>query len=403
MNLLFPGCLCIAAFACGYPAQALALEIRGAPAAKQPRLVDFPGAPVHHQTPRNNPDFSPPAALFAGIGWPAHPTNWTRQMALVSPIHFVCATHYPLGPDWRIAFLGTDGKQHSSGIQSQTPVVNRQGKTTDLLLCTLTAALPAESGILPFPVLGAGDETACRGREMLVCGTLVNAGKMKIDGFTTLTNDPGFDTTRFAYFDYHKTSGTPGDCNYQPGDSGSPAFIMINGRPVLIGTASGQDPLPGGISRNYINFIPAYLSELDALMEKQGYHVRRHEPPAATLALTAPPAGPLHPKSPGSIRFETRNTGKEDTHNLALTLTFPVAPSTVAGSGWICEARSPLVWNCRRGGLAGGARAEVTATWMPLPDTEVLNVSAITSCDGGGSARIGTSLPLSHETPGQSR
>ena len=160
---------------------------------------------------------------------------------------------------------------------------------------------------------------------MLVCGTLVNAGRMKIDGFTTLTNDPGFDTTRFAYFDYHRTSGTPRDCNYQSGDSGSPAFIMIDGRPVLVGTASGQDPLPRGISRNYINYIPASLSELDSRMEKRGYHVRRHEPPAATIALTATPAGPLHPKSPGSIRLETRNTGKEDAHNLALTLTFPAA------------------------------------------------------------------------------
>lgn len=403
MSIFHPDSLSVAALALCLSSPAGALEIRDASRAPTPRLVDFPGAPIHEQTPRPNPDFSPPADLFLGIGWPAHPTDWTRQMALISPLHFVYATHYRLGPDWRIAFLGKDGRQHVRHIQSQVPIINKQGQTTDLLLCTLTAALPAESGVHPFSVLGLADEAACRGKEMLVCGTLVSAGKMKIDGFTTLTNDPGFDTTRFAYFDYHKASGKPGDCNYQGGDSGSPAFIMVGGRPVLVGTASGQDPLPRGISRNYINFIPAYLSELDLLMEKQGYHVIRHDPPATTIALTATHADPLHPKGPGTIRLETRNTGKEDAHNLALTLTFPVAPGTVTGNGWICEAMSPLVWNCRRGGLAGGALAAVTATWKTLPDSQVMKISSIKSHDGGGSARIETSLPLSRESTAPSR
>lgn len=93
-------------------------------------------------------------------------------MALISPVHFVYATHYPLGPDWRIAFVGSDGKQHATGIQSQAPIINKQGRTTNLLLCTLTAALPAESCVNPFPVFGLSDEAACRGKEMLVCGTL---------------------------------------------------------------------------------------------------------------------------------------------------------------------------------------------------------------------------------------
>lgn len=114
--------------------------------------------------------------------------------------------------------------------------------------------------------------------------------------------------------------------------------------------------MPRGVSRNYINFLPAYLTELDTLMEKQGYHVSRHNPAAATVDLTASANGTLHPKRPGNITLETRNTGKEPAHNLALKLTFSTAPSIVEGSGWICEAVSPLVWNCRRGGLAECAR-----------------------------------------------
>lgn len=110
MSIFHSGILSVAALALCLSTPADALEIRDASRDPAPRLVDFPGAPVYDQTPRTNPAFSPPADLFLGIGWPAHPTDWTRQMALISPVHFVYATHYRLGSDWRIAFLGKDGK-----------------------------------------------------------------------------------------------------------------------------------------------------------------------------------------------------------------------------------------------------------------------------------------------------
>ena len=74
MKLLPPGMLRHVALAISLTAPAMALEVRNYSAALNDRLIDFPGAPVYKQTPAVNPTFSPSAALFLGIGWPAHPT-----------------------------------------------------------------------------------------------------------------------------------------------------------------------------------------------------------------------------------------------------------------------------------------------------------------------------------------
>jgi hypothetical protein len=42
-----------------------------------------------------NPAFKPSAARFSGVGFPDHPSEWARHVTLVSPRHFLCATHHP--------------------------------------------------------------------------------------------------------------------------------------------------------------------------------------------------------------------------------------------------------------------------------------------------------------------
>ncbi len=377
------------------PAPALALQVRGYSSARHDRLLDFPGRPGFPRVPLPNPGFAPAsAALFNGIGWPAHPTDWTRQMALVSPWHFVYATHYTLGANWQIAFVGTDGEQHQFPLKSQTPIVSSQGEQTDLMLCTLAAPVPSGLGITPFQVLDLSGEADYMAKTMVIFGKNM-ASTMPIHGFTRLKNDPGFDTTRYAYFDYNTAGGAAADCNYQGGDSGSPVFIMVNGAPAIIGTASGQDPLPNNISRNYVNFIPAYLPQLDALMEARGYHMKRLNPGATTLGVQISANGFLRRLKAGSTVLNVQNTGAAEAHNLSLQLTFSHPPATVSGSGWICEATTPLVWNCRRGGMAKGSQSTLTASWSSLPDAENLQISVNRTHDGTGPETTTVILPVS--------
>lgn len=363
------------------------------------RLLDFPGTPIYPQTPQPNTSFvHAPATGFHGIGWPAHPTDWTRQMALVSPRHFVYASHYPLGADWNIAFLGTDGQQHLYQIESQIPVVNMNGQQTDLMLCTLSSEVQAATGIAPFPVLNLTNEAAYTGLPMIVFGGFVRAGTTPLAGFTTLVNDPGFDTTRFAYFDYNHDTGNPRECDYQGGDSGAPSFIMDGGKPAIIGIASGRDPqgwggLPENVSRNYIAFIPAYLPQLDAAMETKGFHMIRSRPAATTIQLQAQNSPVLRRLKSGSLDLAISNNGSAAAHNLTLLAQCAHPASGVSAPGMITDSPSGS-WRCRRGGLAAAGQSTITLQWSELPNADLLEISGTLQFDGGAPVSLQLSLPL---------
>lgn len=381
------------------PVSSEALEVRGYSPPLDNRLLEFPGAPIYQQTPQNNSSFThAPANQFHGVGWPAHPTDWTRQMALVSPRHFVYASHYPLGADWDIAFLGTDGQQHLYQIESQVPMFNTLGQQTDLMLCTLTTEVAASTGITPFPVLNLTNEAAYAGLPMIVFGGFVRAGTTPLAGFTTLVNDPGFDTTRFAYFDYNHDSGNPRECDYQGGDSGAPSFIMDGGKPAIIGIASGRDPqgwggLPANVSRNYIAFIPAYLAQLDTAMEVKGFHMIRSRTQATTLQVQAQTTVPLRRLKPGAISLSVSNSGSAAAHNLSLVIQSVNLPGGVSGT-MICDPPQSGTWRCRRGGLDAAAETTVDLDWATLPNSSTLEVSTNLTFDGGTPVPLNLSLPL---------
>ncbi len=380
--------------------QAVALDIRVPSQARHARLLEFPGPPVFTWIPEFNPNFMLTATSFSGIGWPLVQNDWVRQVALVSPRHFVCAVHYAPEIHWRIGFLGNDGNQHDFGILSREPVLNPQGDPTDLMLCTLDSEVPAALGIAPFPVLNLTTEADYIGMDAVIFGTVAQAGIMPVDGFTFLVNDPGLETTRFAYFDYDANGGGADDCRFAGGDSGSPSFIMVNGQPAIIDTAAGVDTsaylpsLPPNISRSYVSFVPAYLDELDALMAAQGYHMTRSHPPLTLVSPQISAADPLSRMKAGGVTLDLRNLGFATAHNITLRLTFSAAPDSVTGSGWICEAASPLVWNCRRGGLDSAASTTLTAAWSMLPDARALQISALHAHNGSVPALLDVSLPI---------
>ena len=390
-----------AALAVTAVSQSQALIVSEYNASIHKRLLNFPKL-VYQVTPSPNPGFIADASLFRAIGWPESPSDWTRQMALVSPRHMIYATHYTLTPSWQIIFVGNDGNQHLHGIESQHPVINTLGQQTDLMIVTLSTPVDTSLGIDPFPVLNLPTESDYTGKPVLVCGSFVDSGTGTIGGLINLTNDPGFDTTRFIYFDYDRnaTNQNPNACRFWYGDSGAPSFVMENGRPAILGTASGFDDLTpndgidGPVFRNYIGSIPSYLPQLDALMEPKGYHIKRFYPAATTITTTAASTGTLRRMKTGGVSITANNSGAETAHNVNLDLTFTTAPSSVVGTGWICEAATPLVWKCRRGGISNGASASITATWASLPDAENLPVSIARSYDGAAPATNTASLPI---------
>ena len=361
-------------------------------------LLEIPGQFLWGRPPHVNPNFTLfPASKLLGIGWPEDGQDWTRQIALVSPRHAVYATHYPLNPAWKVNYLGSDGLQHQLSIESQTPIINAQGQQTDLMLITFTTPMTFP-GVKPFKVLNLANEAAYQNKPLLVCGSFVTAGTTKIDGFTTLSNDPGFDTTRFVYFNFDNSATTASDpvhtCCVTPGDSGGPAIIMEHGEPAIVGIISSYDDFAPSMRRSYASSLPAYLPELDTLMEAKGFHISRFYPATTTVSIQTSATGALRPGQAGSATIQASNTGAAIAHNLSLKLTFSSAPTSVSGTGWICEHLSPTVWNCRRGGLVNGTQEALTANWSSIPNATDLRISTEKSYDGGTTATTNDILPI---------
>lgn len=346
-----------------------------------------PGAPFL------NGAFLPDSTLFRGIGQPTG-DEWFRHMALISPRHFVYATHYEVSTSWQLRFMGSDGQLRSYGISGTVPVKNDADENTDLMLGTLSTAVDPSTGVLPFPVLNLANENAYAGITLQVFGKAARSSMMPLGGFTTLVNDPGFDTTRFGYFDYLPT-GSPSDCNYEGGDSGCPTFTLVNGQPALLGTNSGRDYFSGTDTyRNYFNFIPAYLTQLDALMEAEGYHIKRFHPDLTTVQSSIGAVNALRKLKSGTIQISAQNNGSASAHNVTATLTFSHPPTTVSGNGWFFENIDPTTWKCRRGGINPGAAEAIQATWSELPSSSTLQAQIVHLHDGASASTTTTSLPL---------
>ncbi len=382
----FPLLACLAVASATGTVTSSGLQVRSYVQLQHDWLFGNPGGPFL------NGVFQPSSASFRAIGQPDDTVEWFRHMALISPRHFIYATHYTIPLPMQLRFMGSDNQLHSYPISSTVALKNTQNQDTDLMLGTLATEVDPSTGILPFSVLNLANEAAYSGLTLQIFGKAARSSSMPLAGFQTLVNEPGFDTTRFAYFDY-SPAGQPNDCDYEGGDSGCPTFIMVGGQPALVGTASRKDSINGN-SRNSLSFIPAYLTQLDVAMETQGFHVKRFYPASTTVTTSAAGVGTLRRAKSGSVVLTAQNSGANDAHNLATTLTFSNAPTTVSGSGWICQATSPTVWKCRRGGIAGNSSSTLNATWTTLPMTNAMQVSLDRTYDGATSSSTSTTLPL---------
>ncbi len=393
----FPQLACLAVASASGIVPSSGLQVRNYVQLQHDWFFGNPSAPFL------NGVFQPSSTLFRAVGQPDDSVEWFRHMALISPRHFVYATHYPVSTTWQLRFHGSDNQLHRYGISGTVAVKNAQGQNTDLMLGTLTSDVDTSTGVIPFPVLNLASESAYSGLTLQVFGKAARSSTMPINGFSTLVNDPGFDTTRFAYFDYMASSGGANDCSYEGGDSGCPTFILVGGQPALIGTASAYDYIspshqvistPSNDHRNYLSFIPAYLPQLDTLMETQGFHVKRFYPATTTVTTSATASVSLRRAKSGTVILTAQNTGGNDAHNVATTLTFSNAPITVSGSGWICQASSPTVWKCHRGGITTANSSTLNATWTTLPMTNSMQVTIDRTYDGATSSSNSTTLSL---------
>ncbi len=320
-----------------------------------------------------NPGFIYDATKFTGVGRGA--LQGHKQFTLVSPRHFVCATHFKPAIGHPIRFVDVDGAVLDRAVASLAEISIAPNSPTDLTLGTLASPVPLT--VKPLPYLNLANESY-ESAEIIVfghspLGTSPRGGRGTIQSFLTADLDdagPQGETRLFS-FEYDPASGGHDDCYLEGGDSGSPTFAMVSGQPALVGihsTVSTPDPT----IFNYDTFVPHYIAELDLLLAPSGHRMMPANFTATTLGISpgTPSPAVLRRSNPGQISFQVSNTGAQLTGNLSVTVSFPVGqqPSSLSAPGWVAESLGSSSWNLRAATLAGAASLTFTATWTDLPD-----------------------------------
>ena len=337
------------------------------------RFTGFPSNPVH------NPSFAFDGSRYTGVGWIKN--QWNRQVALVSPKRVVFAKHYGLSVGNVVQFLNMENEIVESVIASVAVVPDDDGSDSDVIIATLQTAVKSLSGVTFFPYYRTDTPTSLRGLPLVVFGQTARVGRGVIDDMAEVdATAAGLGMFEAVWFKYVIAAGTDDDCYLNIGDSGSPSFFYTNSQATLIGlhAAVGADDEPATAYYNYDSFILPLVPMLNAMMETQGYHMQQANPLDTTLSVSIGASASLRREMcSGDVDLIVSNAVTNDANNVSIRLSFAAgrAPDTVAGAGWICEAVSTTIWECRRGGLAKNSATTITCHWDELPAAGPLSVA----------------------------
>ncbi|MDP0489717.1 MAG: hypothetical protein Q7Q71_01550 [Verrucomicrobiota bacterium JB023] len=329
-----------------------ALQLRVYQANRHDRFLDFP------ESPAPNPDFLFASLPLNGVGWME--SDPRRQFTLISPLHFVGASHFKPATGQLIRFLAPDGSLIERTVASTQTVPNPTGEGSDLFLGTLTQWVAASSGIEPFPYLNLNEESDYLNEELIILGKNARAGIGRLSAFEDIEGT-GLNLSRAFSFDYLilEPEGNEDDCFAEVGDSGSPTFILHEGSPALIGTHSAIDEQTTASgddlgTTTYDTFLPHYHDGLNTLMEADGYHLIKAIPASTALTISPTVPSPLRAGLTNAITLQISNTGGEDAENLLLATTQGEL-SGAAGTDWLNNPDATL----RLAHLAASSSLEV--------------------------------------------
>lgn len=211
---------------------------------------------------------------FSGVGWVPGAGPGTKQVTMISPIHFVSAQHFLPGLGTTIAFRAKDGSYQTRTVSMQTQLVG------DVAIGELSSPLPqGMTGIASYPI-GSGPNAAFLGKEILMFEQQGRVGR-NIAGFfdaqdigTGLTNWISSDYDTNANFDGFGINPGPNsdEMVVTGGDSGSPTFLVHGGGISLLGHHIAQyqnmalQPVGSADS-----FLPSYIPLLAAELAMDGY------------------------------------------------------------------------------------------------------------------------------------
>ncbi len=212
------------------------------------------------------------------IGW-GDQVFYTHGETLISPRHYLTAAHLPDVNGSKIGFLDPNGNQVIRTVVNNYTIPN-----TDINIGVLDSDVP--NTITHYPIMNSAT------LKNLIQKTDPNPN---LDVPIVDFNQDSFALVHSMYslvdrwISHHPYASGPRSSfskpNIRSGDSGSPAFIIIDNQPVLLLTETS-----GGSGPN----LGSYISELNAAMtamghNENGYQVTEYNPTCFTQYLNVAP------------------------------------------------------------------------------------------------------------------
>ena len=377
---------------------ALTIAVIPATIASALEIRDY--VPARHDRFRNgadglefNPDAYYGAANYAAIAF-ATGVNDLRQFALVTPSHVLFARHFAFGGN--IRFINAAGVEIDRTLVENIEVPNDSGGISDLMIITLDRPVSEVDGIVPFPYPNLVNEATLTGAVVTTFGQSVRAGRGLISNFSDFsqTGPPAIDSTRTFTFRHNVFAGNDDDAVAVIGDSGSPTFAMVNGRPALIGVhlAASQGTFTNTTQDTY---VPHYAETVNGLLAPSGYQLIPSNPAEVSLAV-ANAGEALRQATPGSIQITLSNRSAATATNVRLDLEFPPgsSPNSISSPGWIVENPSPGDFRLRTATLSGNSSETLTAAYSSVPVVDEIEIQATHRSDGSAESSRDLSIQV---------
>ena len=241
------------------------------------------------------------------------------------------------------------------------------GTPSDLFIGTLNTEITKEDGISFHPYLNLDSESEYIDQEITVFGRLARGGRSSISRINNAPNS-SINRSRALSFQYLVSGDNEDDCFFESGDSGSPNFIKHNGIATIVGTNSLISRSLSGSSLNFVNFIPSYIKEMNAIMENEGYRMTKAITDSTTLEITD--GDQISLVSVGqsiTLQINLENMGSE-AENVQLRTEFPVGVNvtSISGPSWFTETSlESNIFNARRAQISDGETSQLEVTVTP--------------------------------------
>ncbi|BDS06118.1 hypothetical protein NT6N_11580 [Oceaniferula spumae] len=354
-----------------------ALAIRVYDPDRHDRFLNFPTAPTH------NLQFMHAGFNLTGVGWWTPPGNTDYQFTMVSPMHYIGASHASPGAGNVLRFLSLDNIIRDYTVADRVFIPIDDDTSSDLFIGKFNQPIPSSHGIGFHPYLNLPNESQYLNRAVILLGKPARGASQT----TATITDSGINDTRVISMPYTIASGGNDEAYYEQRDSGSPVFIDQNGTAAIIGvnsvlaTVTTNPPIGPPVTTGYVNFanfVPHYVDKLNDVMEVDGYRMTKAIPGSTTLTLThSPPSSVIRAGHAFSLELNLNNTGAIISENVKLINMFPDGSivTGASGSAWFDES-SATETRARRAKIDSGNDTDYTLTLtFPTPGTKVHTVT----------------------------